>query len=116
LVEPHRLPKCTEYPLVYRSRIFYFRSEEERNQAKENIDVLVKNGAAPKDLRFNLRIFLLGKQKSGKSTLAKLLEEHLGLVRIKIKNLLDHANENPYWYQNDDVQDTLRRGETPSEG
>jgi len=34
------------------------------------------------------KIFVIGKLKSGKTSMAKVLEEKLGVVRIKVKQVL----------------------------
>jgi adenylate kinase family enzyme len=53
--------------------------------------------------------------KAGKSTLAKILEDKLGLVRIKMKNLLKYAAENPFWQiESFDIEEQIRSGHPPS--
>ena len=112
---PWKLPQDKEYPLIYRSRIYFFKSDEERKQASENIANLVKRQAKPKDVNTQLKAFIVGRKKTGKSTLAKMLEEKLGVIRIKIKHLLNKAIEFPYWVGNIDIDQVLRDGKVPED-
>jgi len=114
LEKPWALPREKDFPLIYNSRIYYFRSDEERKAGLETIFKLVENQAAPRDAPLNMKIFITGPMKTGKSTMAKLLEEKLGLVRIKIKHLLNRAVEYPFWQAESQIEDILRTGNLPN--
>ena len=43
----------------------------------------------PNDVHIRPIVFVIGKIKSGKTTIAKLLSDKLKLVRIKVSNLLE---------------------------
>jgi len=113
--QPWKLPQDKEYPLIYRSRIYYFKSEDERKQASEIIANLAANQAKPKDVSTKISVFIVGKKKTGKSTLAKILEEKLGVVRIKIKHLLNRVIEFPYWINDWEIEQVLREGNIPDD-
>ncbi|KAL4506760.1 hypothetical protein ABPG72_001181 [Tetrahymena utriculariae] len=91
------VPRLREYPLLYRDRIYYFGSEEElRMVAHEPLKYLTQK-CFPKDVEIRPVVFVIGKPKTGKSALCKLLQEKLGLVRVKFSQILeeyikDHMN------------------------
>ena len=113
--QPWKLPQDKEYPLIYRSRIYYFKSEDERKQASEIIANLAQNQAKPKDVSTKISVFVVGKKKTGKSTVAKILAEKLGLVRIKVKHLLNRVIEFPYWINDWEIEQVLREGNVPDD-
>lgn len=76
-------------PLIYNERLYYFADEEERENVMENPSLLTVNRAIPKDVLVTPRIFIIGKPKSGKGSLAKLISKKLGLVTIKIKKIIE---------------------------
>lgn len=72
------------YPLIYRDRIYYLRDEEERDYIMRNPKTLEQNEAVPKDVKFVPIIFIIGKTKSGKSTLGLNLKEKYGFKIITL--------------------------------
>ena len=115
IVTPWAIPKKKEIGLAYRNRIFFCKDEEERNAIKENLrEHLAKLLPAPKDTRITTKVFVIGKPKSGKTTLAKKLQEKLGLVHIKVKHLLNRVREDPFWLLAEEVNKLMRDGKTPS--
>ena len=83
------IPFIREHPLLYRDRIYYFETAEEVEKvAKEPLKYLVEK-CYPKDISVKAIVFVIGSPKTGKSTLAKLIESKLGLVRIKLSTIIE---------------------------
>jgi polynucleotide 5'-kinase involved in rRNA processing len=59
--------------LLYRDRIYYFHSEEEVTKASKEPIKYIKDRCFPKDVEIKAVVFIIGKPKSGKSTLSKLI-------------------------------------------
>lgn len=59
------------YPLIYKDRIYYFKDEEERQYAMRNPKTLQQNAAIPQDVKSTPSVFIIGKTKTGKTTLAE---------------------------------------------
>lgn len=77
------------YPLIYKDRIYYLRDEEERDYVMRNPKTLEQNEAVPKDVKFVPIIFIIGKTKSGKSTLALNLKEKYGFKIITMEEIIE---------------------------
>ena len=58
------------YPLLYKDRIYYLKDEEERDYTMRNPQLLDANQAPPKDIKSTPIVFITGKTKTGKTTLA----------------------------------------------
>lgn len=69
--------------------MYYFSDEEEREAVMENTALLRTNRAIPRDVVVTPRVFIIGKPKTGKGSLAKLISKKLGLVVIKIKKVIE---------------------------
>lgn len=115
VVAPWSIPKKKEFGIAYKNRIYFCDNEEQRNIVKENLREYLKPLPAPKDIDMHSQIFVIGKSKTGKSTLVKKLQEKLGLVHIKVKNILKRVREDPFWMLADEVNQTLRKGEVPND-
>ena len=76
------------YPLIYNDRIYYLKDEEEREHTMRNPKSLWQNEAIPRDVKSTPVIFIHGKTKSGKSTLAQKIKEKLGFKIIDMEELL----------------------------
>lgn len=111
---PWSIPKKRELAIAYRNRIYFCKDEEERVTVKESLGDYLRPLPAPKDVKIRTCVFVIGKPKSGKSTLAKKLSEKLGLVHIKIKNILNQVKEDPFWLLSDEVNQLTRDGGTPN--
>lgn len=83
------IPHLREYPLVYRNRIYYLNSEEERDMVARLPLHYLRAPSVPTDVLIKPIIFVMGKPKSGKSTIAKLLSAKLNLVRVKVSHLIE---------------------------
>lgn len=88
--------KEREVAALYRKRIYYFAEEEERKRATEEPLRLLRGMEMPLDINYAPGVFLIGKQKSGISSLSKMVEQKMGLVRIKISKILDEVAKNPF--------------------
>ncbi|EGR31735.1 hypothetical protein IMG5_103090 [Ichthyophthirius multifiliis] len=109
------IPKIKDFPLLYRDRIYYFHSEEEVLKASKEPLKYIKNNCFPKDVNIKPIVFVIGKPKTGKSTLSKIIEEQLGIVRIKLSSVLeDYGPQHPcLTYQN--AREVLQQGESLSD-
>ena len=76
------------YPLVYRDRIYYFKDEEERDFAMRNPKSLEQNQAIPKDVKSTPVVYIIGKTKTGKSSLAQKIKEKFGFKILNIEEML----------------------------
>jgi adenylate/nucleoside-diphosphate kinase len=76
------------YPLIYKDRIYYLRDEEERDYAMRNPRSLEQNQAIPKDVKSTPVVFITGKTKTGKTTLASKIREKFGFKVIDLEDIL----------------------------
>lgn len=76
------------YPLIYNDRIYYLKDEEERDFVMRNPKSLLQNDAIPQDVKSTPIIFLMGKTKSGKSTLAESIRDKFGFKVISIEEIM----------------------------
>lgn len=67
------IPHNRDFPLIYRNRVYYFQSSEERDKVANLPLHYLKASTVPTDVIIKPVIFVVGKPKSGKSTIAKLL-------------------------------------------
>jgi adenylate/nucleoside-diphosphate kinase len=77
------------FPLIYKDRIYYLKDEEERDYVIRNPKSLYQNQAIPKDVKFTPILFIIGKPKSGKSTLARNIRDKYGFKLITIEEILE---------------------------
>ena len=75
-------------PLIYNSRVYYLDDEDQREAVMDNIALLSTNLPVPRDVHITPIVFIIGKPKTGKGSLAKLISKKLGLVIIKIKHIV----------------------------
>ena len=73
------------YPLIYRDRIYYLRDEEERESVIKNPRTLEQNSPPPSDVRSVPSIFIIGHNKTGKTTLAHNLRDKYGFKVINLQ-------------------------------
>lgn len=87
-VNPHKLCIRTDYPLVYRDRVYLFNKEEEKKDFIEYPLDYRTGLECPKDsypMRGRSIIFTIGQMCSGKTTLAKLMSEYMGYKRVTVR-------------------------------
>ena len=76
------------YPLIYRERIYYFKDEEERDYAMRNPRSLEQNQAIPRDVKSTPVVYIIGKTKTGKSSLAQKIKENFGFKILDLEEML----------------------------
>ena len=87
-VEPSKLCIRTDYPLVYRDRVYVFNNPEEKKYFCENPLDYRTGLECPKDsypMKGRSIIFVIGNECSGKSTIAKMMEDYMGYKRLTVK-------------------------------
>jgi YHS domain-containing protein len=84
---PERLVRKTNYPVIYRDRIYYFSSEEEKQKFIAEPLNYRSGKEFPLDINNSKKIFIIGNLKSGKTTISKILEEK-GYLKITLKQTL----------------------------
>lgn len=103
-ISPEKLLPTTQYPLLYRDRIYFFNTEEERNLFQESPLTYRTGKEFPLDCcpassfingTRNI-VYVIGVPRSGKSTIAKMIEE-LGYYRLSLRracaDLLEKLND-----------------------
>lgn len=88
-LKPHQLNICLNFPLLFKNRIYYLSSEEERQAVMKAPLVLLKNEAAPLDAYLGPRIFFIGKFKSGKTSIINLLVQHFDTIVVRMKDVVE---------------------------
>jgi len=86
-VNPEKLLAKTQWPVLYRDRIYYFNDLDERKLFIEEPLNYRSGKEFPLDVNLNKIIFSIGKLKSGKSTIAKILES-LGYLKLTLKKCI----------------------------
>ena len=87
-VNPNKMVIRTDYPLVYRDRIYLFNNEEEKNKFADRPLDYRTGSECPLDaypIRGRNIIFVIGQMRSGKTTISKMLENSMGYVRISVR-------------------------------
>ena len=87
-VNPHKLSIRTDFPLVYRDRVYLFNKEEEKKQFIEYPLDYRTGLECPSDsypMRGRTIIYTIGQMCSGKTTLSKLLSDYMGYKRITVR-------------------------------
>ncbi|CAD8103243.1 unnamed protein product [Paramecium sonneborni] len=82
------VPHCRDYPVLYRNRIYYLDNDDQREQVCQRPFKYFYKPTVPNDVQIKPTIFILGKVKSGKTEIVRLLSEKLNLVRVKVSHLL----------------------------
>ena len=108
-ISPEKLYKKTNHPVIYRDRIYYFNNEEEKNKFLSEPLNYRSGKEFPLDINTSKTVFIIGNIKSGKTTIAKILEEK-GYIRITLKqtlyDLFERQKKNPML-----LHDSLLRNE-----
>ena len=66
-----RFPIIKDFPLIYNDRIFFFENEEIAKRFSEEPKKYLKLTSIPNDINYNPIVFIIGLQKTGKSSLSK---------------------------------------------
>lgn len=61
------------WPLIYNDRVYYLKDEEERDRVIKNPSILLGNRPVPLDVQTPVSVVVIGKAKTGKTTLARTL-------------------------------------------
>ncbi len=96
-INPNKLIKAVDYPLVYRDRLYFFNSLEERNLFVEEPLKYRTGKEFPLDVAktcLNNIIYVVGNLQTGKSSISKILEEK-GFKRLTLRRaIIDLLEEN----------------------
>ncbi|MCQ2816063.1 MAG: nucleoside monophosphate kinase [archaeon] len=87
-IDPSKMIIRTDYPLIYRDRVYLFNKEEEKKEFSEYPLDYRSGLECPKDcypMRGRTIIFVIGQTCSGKTTLSKILSEYMGYKIITLK-------------------------------
>ncbi len=89
-LNPEKLVKSCDYPLIYRDRLYFFNTMEERNQFAEEPLKYRTGKEFPLDVTkscCNTVIYLIGNLQSGKTSISRILEEK-GFLRITLRKAI----------------------------
>lgn len=101
--------------LIYNSRIYYLDDEDQREAVMENVELLQSNRPVPRDVHVTPVVFIIGKPKTGKGSLAKLISKKLGMVIIKIKHIIQQFSTEHRDPTIDKILQVARSGEVLSD-
>jgi adenylate kinase family enzyme/YHS domain-containing protein len=89
-ISPHSLPTVLDFPMLYRGRVYYLKSEAERTEFKRRPLLYTRKvSAAPREFNTMPVVSVLGQTNAGKTELATVLTNRFGLVRITVKSALE---------------------------
>jgi adenylate/nucleoside-diphosphate kinase len=83
-VRPEKLSPRTNLSILYRDKLYFFNNEQEKRLFSEEPLTYRLGKEFPRDLSKRLLIYTIGLPRSGKSTLANMLES-LGFYRLTVK-------------------------------
>ena len=81
--------KSKEHSLIYRDKIYFFPSAEEKTQYSEEPDVYLRRPAVPLDVHIKPQLAVIGVTNSGKSTLCQRLHEQIGIVHLHMHEIIE---------------------------
>ena len=119
--EPFSVIQSVNFPVFYNHRIYYLANEDQRNHVLRNPLKTLGGGTAvcphvaPKDVNLRPKVLLLGKYKSGKTTLAQRVCGLMGLVYLDIPSILELFVKNKHFGKSKELFDCLAAGEAPSD-
>ena len=90
-IEPSKLCIRTDYPIVYRDRVYLFNSPEEKKKFEEYPLDYRTGLECPKDsypMKGRTVIFTVGNPCAGKTTLADMMSEYMGYQKITVENAI----------------------------
>ena len=90
-IEPSKLCIRTDYPIVYRDRVYLFNNPEEK-KVFEEYPLDYRTGLeCPKDsypMKGRTIIFTVGNPCAGKTTLADMMSEYMGYIKITVNEAI----------------------------
>jgi len=89
-INPEKLINSADYPLVYRDKLYFFNTLEERNMFAEEPLKYRTGKEFPLDVSkacLNNLIYVIGNLQSGKTTISRILEEK-GFIRITLRKAI----------------------------
>jgi adenylate kinase family enzyme len=85
--------KTKKFAVLYRERIYFPGSEEDRAKLLAEPFKYASGETVPLDVKYAPRVFVQGLPKSGKSTVCKAFEAEAGLVHLKMKRVVEEFAE-----------------------
>lgn len=87
---PSNLEKTKEFSVLYRERIYFLASEEERTKFKLTPSKFIQKDAAfPLDVDVKPAVCVIGLPKSGKSVLCQTLSRRTKVVHLEPESIID---------------------------
>ena len=113
-IEPSKLCIRTDYPIVYRDRVYLFNNPEEK-KVFEEYPLDYRTGLeCPKDsypMKGRTIIFTVGNPCAGKTTLAEMMSEYMGYTKITVNEaILDLLKMLKDCHLLKEIKDTLYEG------
>ena len=90
-IEPSKLCIRTDYPIVYRDRVYLFNNPEEKKQFEEYPLDYRTGLECPKDsypMKGRTVIFIVGDPCAGKTTLADMMSEYMGYQKMTVETAI----------------------------
>ena len=90
-IEPSKLCIRTDYPIVYRDRVYLFNNPEEKKKFEEYPLDYRTGLECPKDsypMKGRTVIFIVGNPCAGKTTLANMMSEYMGYQKITVETAI----------------------------
>ena len=90
--------KSRDHVLIYRQKLYYFRTEEEKVQfmnapfqcESNQADTYGKIECAPQDLSFKPTCLLIGPPSSGKTEMCEMLSSNYGMIHLQIHEIIEY--------------------------
>lgn len=79
--------------MLYRDRLYYFSTDDEKKRFLLEPHDFAKQEPVPSDIHFKVRALILGPPKSGKSTMCQRLFNQIGIIHLKISDIIKQAIE-----------------------
>lgn len=87
---PGILPVVREFPVLYRNHVYFMKDEKERDEfIKTPLLYTQQVASAPWDLKPVPQCVVLGPPRSGKTELAKSLQDNFGVIPLHLRETLE---------------------------
>lgn len=93
------------YPLIYKDRVYYLQDQEERDRVIKNHLLLTENQSVPLDVKIVPSTFIIGKTKTGRTSLAESICKKLGFIKIDLKEIINNFCKD---HKDHDIQAILK--------